>query len=218
MKLTIIQNHQPMYKIIQPLTPSLLLRNLGNGSNFVLHNTRDHRRVKLDAVTDVTEHKEQIIMIHDEESHYVTNNTLVSILNPRHAHAPFTFWLRPKRVPIRYHIFPTTKLLPKLFDQSAILHGHNSIDIVDTEGFTSCGQFHAWQTLDFRTYIMDIGDVTVQFAICDVEEPYPAYGTIGNPLYFPPELNHQACLNAETEFDYRQQSRTNYDGAKAPNY
>jgi len=122
-------------------------------------------------------------MIHDKTSsnsykhHYITDDTLVSILNAQHKVTPFTFWLRP-RPAINYYIFPTPQFLPKLFDQLELLYGQNSIEYADTEGFVTCGKFNDWQTLDFHTYRMHNNDITIQFGIGAVEEPYPVYEPI----------------------------------------
>lgn len=172
-----------LHRIIQPMTPSSLLRKLGHNSNLILHNTRDCRRIKLNQIVELTEHKGKIIMIHDKTSsnsykhHYITDDTLVSILNAQHKVTPFTFWLRP-RPAINYYIFPTPQFLPKLFDQLELLYGQNSIEYADTEGFVTCGKFNDWQTLDFHTYRMHNNDITIQFGIGAVEEPYPVYEPI----------------------------------------
>lgn len=166
------------------MTPSSLLQKLGHNSKLILHNARDCRRIKLNQIVELTEHKGKIIMIHDKTSsnsythHYITDNTLISILNAQHKVVPFTFWLRPRSTAINYYVFPTTQFLPKLFNQFELLYGQNSIEYADTEGFVTCGKFHDWQTLDFHTYRMHNNDITIQFGIGSVEEPYPVYQPI----------------------------------------
>lgn len=164
-----------LHRIAQPFIPSSLLRTLGHSSNLVLHNTRDCRRSKINQIVDLTEHYGQIIIIHDDtENHYITDDTLISISNAQHKVTPHTFWLRPRLAPINYHIFPTTQFLSNL--QMHMLDSQH-IEYVDTEGFVTCGQFRAWQTLDFHTYRSN----GIQFGIRSIEEPYPAYENIPNP-------------------------------------